>query len=128
MHKRYLEGQGELLCEDVAAFSGGTEPRFLKELDVWAKSLSNRRDVSAKQFALLARADIAKMPEWPTACVKAMLAAPASVVRKDETQMFTMEDVEFMKGRVSRRRDCIRRRDVALQGVGRCARRAAAGR
>ena len=68
----------------------------MKELDSWAKSLSSRRDVAAKQLALLAKADIAKMPEWPTACVKALLAAPLSFIRKDEAHMFSMEDVEFM--------------------------------
>ena len=70
--------------------------------------------MSAEQLALLARADIAKMPEWPTACVEALLAAPASFVRKDEAQMFTMEDVEFMKGES---RDAV---IAAVDVMGRC--------
>ena len=70
----------------------------MKELDSWAKSLSSRRDVAAKQLSLLAKADISTMPEWPTACVKALLAVPASFIRKDEAHMFSMGDVEFMSG------------------------------
>ncbi|HIF03696.1 MAG TPA: hypothetical protein EYQ84_10610 [Nitrospinaceae bacterium] len=99
MHRPYLKEQCEDLCEYVAAWSGGVDARYLDELDAWSKSLPVRREINAKQLQLLAKAQIAWAPEWPTACFKALLAAPKQFITRDEASMFNKGDIDNMGGK-----------------------------
>ena len=91
-----LQGQGQGMCNYVAAFSGGTDPIYLKDLDRFSKGLPVRRDISGQSFGMFAKAQLAHAPDYVTACVKASLAAPDNYVRMGESKLFCTNDVESM--------------------------------
>ena len=73
-----MQGQVRDLVAYVAAWSGGSVPIFLQELDAFAKTLAVRRRLSPFIMGALAKVKMSQSPEFITACVLAMLASPTT--------------------------------------------------
>ena len=58
MNNQHLSGQCIGMCMYVAQWAGGKDPIFLRELDLWSKTVTNRREISSKQFGMLAKAEL----------------------------------------------------------------------
>ena len=90
-------------CADEAAafakaWSGGNESQGLVEVEAFAKTLKVRREPENGQLGVLAKAQLARAPKWPIACLKALLSAPEHFCRSQgEARMFTFADVKQME-------------------------------
>ena len=98
-NREHLSGMGEDLCTYVSRWAGGKNPIYLKELDMWTKSLPLFREISSKQLGMLGRAPLGLAPEYITACCKALLAAPKHYIKKDEASIFDQSDIDDMSGK-----------------------------
>ena len=103
----HLQGQCSALCSYVEKWAGGKrKAKWLEELQAWSKNVPSRTEVSAKQFELLSTACMTAYPEYITACMKALMVAPKSFVRKGEATIFDAKDIIDMstsnKGKVQK--------------------------
>ena len=83
----------------VSRWAGGKDPIYLKELDMWTKSLPLYREIRSKQLGMLGKAPLSVAPECITACCKALLAAPKQYIRKDEASIFEQSDIDDISGK-----------------------------
>ena len=71
-----LKGEVAAMTQFVAKYSGGEKPKYLHELDEYAKSLPGRKDVNPAVMAKLGQLALTQAPEYVVSIVMALISSP----------------------------------------------------
>eukprot|EP00959_Pyramimonas_sp_CCMP1952_P285014 5959018-Pyramimonas_sp.AAC.1 len=94
-----LKNNLEAFCSFVQAFSGGEDPIFLRDLNMYSKSLmDNRKQIPPATFKLLAGVPLTQSPEWIISCVKACMVCPEPLCRDGQARLLSSADTAAMTG------------------------------
>ena len=89
------------MLDFVYKWAGGDDAPCLQEAEAYAKTLNVRREPADGQLGLLATAVVRRAPQWPIACLKAILQAPELFCkRKGEASLFTSADIKNIKDKL----------------------------
>ena len=91
--KHHLKNKVWDLVGFVQKWSGGPTACFLKDIDVWTKTLKNRREVSHVTFRAIGSLDFVGGPEFAIAMLKACLIAPDQHCKQGVSQLLTSTDI-----------------------------------
>ena len=83
-------------AEFAAAWAGDGNSTALKEVGSYAKQLTRRNEPEKDQLHYLAAAQLARYPNYPIMCLKALISAPDKWVTKGEAKMFNSTNVKEM--------------------------------
>ncbi len=86
------------MAEFTRSWSGGETACHLYELDKFAKTLSSRRDIKAKDLLLMSKVKLQQSPEWIMAAAKAMLASPVEFTVGGVSKLLQKGDIDAMTG------------------------------
>ena len=71
-----------------------------QEVEAFAKQLKVRREPEKDQLDFLAKAKLSRAPQWPIACLKALLECPDKALsKKGEAKLFCGADITLMEGK-----------------------------
>ena len=91
-----LRGEVQSMTDFVAAYSGGDKPRFLYELDAFAKSSPYRKDIAPTLLGKLGKVPLAQAPEYIISCVMALFSSPGEHSDRGVSTLLTAADVSSL--------------------------------